>query len=134
MRDMGENRAALELSRQARADAAGGGPGPSLVRRLREERGRRARPPGRDDAAADVGRDDCRPVRRASWARAHVLTVSLRAGLALDLAELGEREEAEALRRDTDARLTSLLGADHPQTAPHPERHRPYWDFEPQPI
>ena len=64
----------------------------------------------------------------------HILTISLRAGLALDLTELGRREEAEALHQEAVTRLTALLGADNPHTRFILERHRPFWDFEPQPI
>ncbi|MGW0579280.1 tetratricopeptide repeat protein [Streptomyces sp. NPDC002920] len=64
----------------------------------------------------------------------HILTVSLRAGLALDLAALDRQEEADTLHQDVLTRLGALLGADHPHTCQILERRRPYWDFEPQPI
>ncbi|EPJ42845.1 hypothetical protein STAFG_0100 [Streptomyces afghaniensis 772] len=88
---------------------------------------------GETDAAAALGRDAAERSARA-LGDDHILTISLRAGLALDLAELGHRAEAEKLHNDVAARLTVLLGPDHPHTQYILERHRPYWDFEPQPI
>ncbi|MFE0251828.1 FxSxx-COOH system tetratricopeptide repeat protein [Streptomyces sp. NPDC059010] len=134
MRDMGENQAALNLSRRTARQMrrAVGRDHPWTIGCAKNEVAALAAV-GDIAAAATLGRETAeRSVRVLG--DAHMLTISLRTGLALDLAELGEREESEALHRDAVARLTSLLGADHPHTRNILERHRPYWDFEPQPI
>ncbi|WP_369172328.1 hypothetical protein AB5J49_31940 [Streptomyces sp. R28] len=62
-------------------------------------------------AAAALGRETSDRSARV-LGDAHILTISLRAGPALDL---------------------SVLGADHPHSRNILERHRPYRDFEPEP-
>ncbi|MCT9144865.1 FxSxx-COOH system tetratricopeptide repeat protein [Streptomyces violarus] len=134
MRDMGERRAALELSRTTvrQMEETVGRDHPWAIGCAKNEVAALAAN-GDTDAAAALGRDAAERSARA-LGDDHVLTISLRAGLALDLAELGIRAEAEALQRDVATRLTALLGPDHPHTRYILERHRPYWDFEPQPI
>ncbi|WP_282702422.1 FxSxx-COOH system tetratricopeptide repeat protein [Streptomyces sp. CC219B] len=134
MRDLGETRAALELSRWTvrQMRRAVGRNHPWTIGCAKNEIAALAAE-GEREAAATLGRETADRSARA-LGDGHLLTISLRAGLALDLAELGEREEAETLHQDAVARLTSLLGADHPHTRRILERHRPYWDFEPQPI
>ncbi|MER6546853.1 FxSxx-COOH system tetratricopeptide repeat protein [Streptomyces sp. NPDC001118] len=134
MRDLGEHRVALDLSRQAARQMrrAVGKDHPWAIGCAKNEVAALAAV-GETDEAAALGREAAD--RSASvLGDAHVLTISLRAGLALDLADLGRREESEALHQDAVTRLTTLLGADHPHTRHILERHRPYWDFEPQPI
>jgi tetratricopeptide (TPR) repeat protein len=134
MRDLGEHRVALEMSRQAARQMrrAVGKDHPWAIGCAKNEVAALAAV-GETDEAAALGRAAADRAARVLGG-AHVLTISLRTGLALDLAELGQREESEALHQDAVARLTSLLGADHPHTRHILERHRPYWDFEPQPI
>ncbi|MFF9278698.1 FxSxx-COOH system tetratricopeptide repeat protein [Streptomyces griseosporeus] len=134
LRDLGEHRAALELSRRTARQMrkAVGRDHPWTLGCAKNEVAALAAV-GDVAAAAAVGRETAERSARV-LGDTHILTISLRAGLALDLAELGEREEAEALHEDTVTRLTALLGADHPHTRSILQRHRPYWDFEPQPI
>ncbi|MGP4089914.1 FxSxx-COOH system tetratricopeptide repeat protein [Streptomyces sp. KR55] len=134
MRDLGETRSALELSLRTmqEMEQAVGREHPWAIGCAKNGVAALAAA-GETESAAALGRDAAERSVRA-LGESHVLTISLRAGLALDLAELGEPEEAEALHRDAVTRLTTVLGPDHPQTHYILERHRPYWDFEPQPI
>ncbi|WP_369391820.1 FxSxx-COOH system tetratricopeptide repeat protein [Streptomyces sp. CG1] len=134
MRDLGEHRVALDLSRQAARQMRRtvGKDHPWAIGCAKNEVAALAAV-GETDEAAELGREAADRSARV-LGDAHVLTISLRAGLALDLAELGRRDESESLHQDAVTRLTSLLGADHPHTRRILERHRPYWDFEPQPI
>jgi tetratricopeptide (TPR) repeat protein len=134
MRDMGDRRAALELSLTTvrEMEQAVGRDHPWAIGCAKNGVAALAAT-GETDAAAALGRDAAERSARA-LGDDHILTISLRAGLALDLAELGDRAEAEKLHHDVAARLTVLLGPDHPHTQYILERHRPYWDFEPQPI
>ncbi|MEU9629989.1 FxSxx-COOH system tetratricopeptide repeat protein [Streptomyces luteogriseus] len=134
LRDMGDHRAGLELSLTTvhEMEQAVGRDHPWAIGCAKNGVAALAAN-GDTDAAATLGRDAAERAERALGSD-HILTISLRAGLALDLAVLGAREEAETVQRDVATRLTALLGADHPHTQYILERHRPYWDFEPQPI
>ncbi|WP_171118334.1 MULTISPECIES: FxSxx-COOH system tetratricopeptide repeat protein [Streptomyces] len=134
MRDMGDRRAALELSLTTirEMEQAVGRDHPWAIGCAKNGVAALAAN-GDTDAAAALGRDAAERSARV-LGEDHILTISLRAGLALDLAQLGERAEAETLHADVADRLTALLGPDHPHTQYILERHRPYWDFEPQPI
>ncbi|TLS39512.1 tetratricopeptide repeat protein [Streptomyces montanus] len=134
MRDMGETRAALTLSRRTtrQMEEAVGRDHPWAIGCAKNWVAALAAV-GDTESAATLGRDAAERAAR-TLGETHVLTISLKAGLAIDLSELGEREEAEELHRDAVARLTELLGPDHQHTRYILERHRPYWDFEPQPI
>ncbi|MEV5984784.1 FxSxx-COOH system tetratricopeptide repeat protein [Streptomyces sp. NPDC052051] len=134
LREAGEDREALELSCGVRAqmEEAVGADHPWAIGCAKNQVAALAAD-GDTEAAAALGRESAERAAR-TLSDAHILTISLRAGLAVDLAGLGEHEEAEALRRDAATRLTGLLGADHPHIRHILERHRPHWDFEPQPI
>ncbi|GCB45986.1 FxSxx-COOH system tetratricopeptide repeat protein [Streptomyces sp. NL15-2K] len=134
MRDMGENRGALGLSLRTteEMEQAVGRDHPWAIGCAKNAVAALASA-GETEAAADLGRDAAERSARV-LGEGHILTISLRAGLAVDLAELGERAEAEQLHQEAVTRLTGLLGPDHQHTRYILERHRPYWDFEPQPI
>jgi tetratricopeptide (TPR) repeat protein len=134
MRDMGETRAALELSLRTteQMEQAVGREHPWAIGCAKNGVAALAAV-GDSEAAAELGREAAERAARVLGDQ-HILTISLRAGLALDLTELGRREEAEALHQEAVTRLTALLGADNPHTRFILERHRPFWDFEPQPI
>lgn len=134
MRDMGDRPAALELSLTTvrEMEQAVGRDHPWAIGCAKNGVAALAAN-GDTDAAATLGRDAADRSARA-LGDDHILTISLCAGLALDLAELGHHAEAEKLQAQVAARLTALLGPDHPHTQYILERHRPYWDFEPQPI
>ncbi|MCX3061159.1 hypothetical protein, partial [Streptomyces beihaiensis] len=83
--------------------------------------------------AAALGEDALGRARTAVGDR-HVLTLSLAAGLAQDLAAAGESERADEVREEAVRGLDEPFFEEHRQVRHLFDGRRPYWDFEPQTI